>query len=291
MKCLFSGQKTTNKEHIIPQWLQRKFNLSNQTFYLPNGTKLPYRDAVIPVSKKHNSNFGKIENNISRNVYKLEEVYLWALKLHLGLIFRDSSLKFDRSSFGSPFILDTENFDSEIKLFRHLYKIWLTNGSTNPTPIGSVFIIDSLYENNEFDFFHCLITGTIGINLGRKFVLVFFWDQRDASHVPVVKTWENHHKPIAQQFSGSPEYQTHIYLAYHAWACETAYFLYRHRRSFNIVASENNFVLVPPLNRAPGKPEDKEEYNMTCRSFGLKLKHYNNNGPHMYEILKIDEIV
>ena len=40
--CLFSGIQPDTEEHVIPDWLQRRFNLKRQTYRLPNETGLDY---------------------------------------------------------------------------------------------------------------------------------------------------------------------------------------------------------------------------------------------------------
>jgi len=283
MKCIFSGEETSNAEHIIPKWLQRKFNLFVKNLILPNGTSLLYGQAVIPVSQEHNTNFSRIENNISREVYNLDEIYLWALKLHLGLIYKDSTLKYERADSNSPFIIDVNDFESELRLFRYIYKIWLNRGSLNPSPLGTVYIIDSLYPDNEFDFIHCFYTGTIAINVGNKFFLVLLWDQRDARYCNAIEAWESHHIATIQSFKGTADYTTHICLAYRVWACELSYALFKNRRPFNIIATKNSLILAPPLNRSPALPENKEEFIIVARSFGLDVIYNESGGPHSYK--------
>ncbi len=50
--CFLCGTVLDNRnrteEHVIPKWIQREFNLWNQTITLLNGTKIPYRYLTIP---------------------------------------------------------------------------------------------------------------------------------------------------------------------------------------------------------------------------------------------------
>ncbi len=133
---MFSGETPENEEHIIPKWLQKRFSLYEQSLYIPNGTTLPYKFAKVPVKREHNNEFSKIENKISQGVFDLDEVYLWALKIHIGMLYRDSSLKADQKLPTSPTLLNIGDFASEIGFFRMLYDLWRKGGKTNPNPIG-----------------------------------------------------------------------------------------------------------------------------------------------------------
>lgn len=86
--------------------LQSQYNLWAETLYIPNGTNLQYRYVKVPVRSSDNTKFGEIESRISQDSVDLQEVYLWALKTHIGLLFRDSRPKFpDVDATSSP-VLD-----------------------------------------------------------------------------------------------------------------------------------------------------------------------------------------
>src|SRR5690606_38764597 len=118
--CLFSGEEANTEEHVIPMWLQRRLNLGNQTLYLPNGTRLPYKNAKIPAKDTHNSDSSLLENQISQGLYEPQELYLWAYKIHLGLIYRDATLRWDIRDPNAPTIFDRNDFQSDIFLFQRL---------------------------------------------------------------------------------------------------------------------------------------------------------------------------
>ena len=140
-------------------------------------------------------------------------------------------------------------------------------------------------EKSQFDFIHCLRSGTMGISIGEKFILVFLWDQGDGYNSNILSTWEDYHSKLPSQFNSSSKINDIKYIAYHVWACESAYWLYRHRRPFNIMHSKNNLTLIPPLMRRQGQVESKEEYMEFCRTFGLKLEQYNGGTNNKYSSL------
>lgn len=270
MFCLFSGEQTDSLEHVVPQWLQRRFSLQDQTITIPNGTTLKYRHLTVPAAKEHNALFGQIENRVSQGEYRLDEVYLWALKLHVGLILRDSSLRVDIRDPQSPFILEAGNYSHEIELFRILYSLWKDGGSTEPFPVGSVYVLDSLLPDDQFDLIHCLYTGTVGVHVGGKFLVVFLWDQGAGLRSNSGKLWQEEYQRV-KALKGSPGYEATCYLAHHIWACETAYSLHLHRRLSSFIVAANRLTLIRPPTRPERQKAIEGEYRAVCRNFGLKL--------------------
>lgn len=114
----------------------------------------------------------------------------------------------------SPMILNVGDFAIEILLFRQLYDIWKRGGRTDPSPFGSVYIVDSFLGNRQFDFFHCLVTGTVGVNLGDKFLVVFLWDQAEGSRSNIIEIWQKHHVPSVAKALPDDRRET-AYLAHH----------------------------------------------------------------------------
>jgi len=95
MKCIFTGKDADSSEHVIPRWLQMRLGLADQTMIIPNGTTLKYKHHRVPAETEANNRFGLIEERMSRGIFDPAEVYLWALKLHIGCVHRDASLRFD----------------------------------------------------------------------------------------------------------------------------------------------------------------------------------------------------
>lgn len=284
MRCLFTNKATNSKEHVIPDWLQRRFNLSEQTLRIPNGTLLQYKHHCVPADSNANQRFGEIERRISQGILDPAEVYLWALKIHIGCIYRDGSILTNRRDPTSPTVIDVSKFSDEVWIFQQLFDIWSNGGSTNPSPFGSVFILDSLHPSPCFDFMHCLMTGTVGIDIGGKFILVFLWDQGDATHSSILESWENYHVPNVISFSESKDFQSYCYAAHRTWACESAYNIYRIRRSISMFKTPTELVLLPSLTPPSPKPHSEAELNYICSSFGLKLVEYKGEVSNIYRL-------
>jgi len=288
MNCLFSGLKADTKEHVIPMWLQKRMSLTDKTLLLPNNTELKYKHVVVPAHKKHNEKFATIEERISNGIFNINEVYLWALKIHVGLLVRDSTLKIDIKKPDSNFILNINNISSELNLFRMLYEIWSNGGTFEPNPFGSVFIIDSVTPYNQFDLLHCPITKTIGIDIGDKFILVLLWDKQRTMSSNVLEEWYNYRLPNLKKLNQSLNYEDHCFMVLRVFACETAYFSFLHQSAkISFIKTKNSIALLPSFNGDLKKDFNDDEYKFICRNFGLKRIIESSLGKYVYTQLKI----
>lgn len=286
MKCMFSDETPDTEEHVIPQWMQSRYNLHNQMVVIPNGTPLPYRNVKVPVAARHNAAFGKIEQRISEGSYSPQEVYLWALKIHIGFIFRDATLRIDRRRPDSDTIWNIDDFATEVDVFRMLYAVWSEGGTINPDPFGSVFILDALTPKPEFDFIHCVRSGTVFLQLGSKVIFVSLWDQGDGLTTNILKQWEQYHKVTVERAPTHKQQETG-HAAHHVWACESAYWLLRHRRGFNFVKTKDSLGLIPSSVQSEGRPASEAEFSRFCLTFALKLEHYSGNMSNAYSMLDL----
>ena len=126
--CLFSGNAADREEHVIPDWLQRRFSLQRQTYHLPSGTGLDYRHARVPATEYDNQQFGLIENRISQNRFVWEEVYLWLFKIHIGLMARNITLRADLRDTDSASIIPVHIIENQLRIFRELYRQYFDDG-------------------------------------------------------------------------------------------------------------------------------------------------------------------
>lgn len=121
-RCFLCGSILTEtsytEEHIIPKWLQRKFDLWNKELILLNQTSIKYKDLKIPCCQKCNNIMNReIENPMKKAVeqgYKefihIDEriVFQWLNKLSYGFLYKELSLKEQLSNRNSEFIYKVE---------------------------------------------------------------------------------------------------------------------------------------------------------------------------------------
>lgn len=92
-------------EHVIPKWLQHKFNLFNECLTLLNGTLIPYRNLTVPCCEACNNGFlSQIENAvhpiIERGTVETQDEKLllgrWLSKILIGFLVKETGLLLDR---------------------------------------------------------------------------------------------------------------------------------------------------------------------------------------------------
>lgn len=285
LECMFSGAVADSEEHVISDWLQRRFKLSNQEVVLPNQTAFRYANAKVPVTTEHNGKFGKIENNMAKGSFTSEEAYLWALKIHIGMMWIDSRLKRERKDPSSATILKGPDFVKQVLMFRELYKNWANGGRTDPTPFGSVFLVDGALMPNEFDFFHCMISGALGISIDSRFLFVLLWDRAEAMQGCALRDWYRTHRPRIESSTQENRRQT-VYMARHVWCCEVAHELFLWRRSFRFREQDNLITATPSVETRMRGHVDPEMHVRICRSFALKPipPSGENHQQYMFEL-------
>ena len=288
MKCLFSGEETSSEEHVVPRWMQRRFSLANQTYNLPNGTPIAYRNAKVPAAQAHNTKFGEIEDRLSRGVATLQEIYLWAFKIHVGLIHRSASLRIDIRSPSAPNFWKLEGFGQEIWLFQKLYAIWAAGGAIEPDPFGTVLRMKALTPQPSFDFIHNMQSGTLFFQLGDEVLFVALYDQARAMTSNIAEQFEYHREVIPAAPADQQAEQALI--AQRVWSCESAYFLYRSSAGMSFISTDTIFSVVPPLAWPSTRPSDETEYRSFCLSFGLKLEYFGGEVGHRYRNLTPEDV-
>lgn len=106
-KCFLCGvlldDQNRSVEHVVPKWLQRKYNLWNKELILLNRTSIKYKDLTIPCCQACNNIMSnEVENPIRRatnlgydEFAKMDEriIFLWLNKLSYGLLFKELSLR------------------------------------------------------------------------------------------------------------------------------------------------------------------------------------------------------
>lgn len=105
--CILNDDNRT-EEHVIPKWLQGKFNLWNQHIILLNGTSIPYRLLTIPCCFECNNKYlnpfeVKVKTSFNAGYDEFERldketIFLWLGKIYFGIMYRELFLDVDRSN-------------------------------------------------------------------------------------------------------------------------------------------------------------------------------------------------
>jgi hypothetical protein len=144
--CLFCGSALTDspttREHVFPQWLQRRYDLSNLSLVLLNGTAIRYRQLVVPACEGCNSGDGsRLEQRVREQRASPVDSWIWLLKLSIGTMYFET---------GRPLERDQRLPESKVPIFDHtalelkfLQALFDTLKRPDPqflpNPLGSIF--------------------------------------------------------------------------------------------------------------------------------------------------------
>ena len=187
MDCLFCGKKLNKKENskedVIPKWLQKYFNLENQRYFVLGAKReVKYGQLKVPACKECNNSWSRLENRLSNQKASLDDYYLWALKIHIGLIYKDSFLSKNIKNPKSHKIFSYKKNKFYFSFPRAIFEVVKSKSyKFYPSPLGSVILIDKpKIMNKEFDLIHSILPEfpkSICISLQDKYLIVFFEDR------------------------------------------------------------------------------------------------------------------
>jgi hypothetical protein len=108
-RCFYCGKLLRGgrtREHVFPLWLQKRFDLSDQHLTLLNGTLIPYRQLTVPCCPTcNNVHLSKLERRVQRLLFEspfaeaqrnLKDIYIWANKILLGIVYAERMLPLNR---------------------------------------------------------------------------------------------------------------------------------------------------------------------------------------------------
>lgn len=193
-ECFLCGanlsKRCATREHVIPAWLQSRFDLWDKQLELLNGSVIPYRQLVIPCCRSCNSNYlAPIEEEVSSAISaglsaiaSLSETTLfqWLGKIFYGILYRELSLRSDRSDPASVSIIP-----QSIMHRYDLHHLFLQSSripfSFQPGVPASVFVFPVQVPNEEtlqFDLRDDLDNLAIFLRLGDTGILASLQDGR-----------------------------------------------------------------------------------------------------------------
>lgn len=158
--CIICGRElnatNTNEEHILPNWILRKFKLHNQLITLSNGTKYRYAQYTIPCCVDCNSFYGEtIEKPIQQILssgykaivdYVQEEgpyIFLvWISYIFFKTHYKDLSLRMtlDRSKNDDSMIGDQYEWESMHHIYSVARSIYV-NAQLDNSALSSLYIL------------------------------------------------------------------------------------------------------------------------------------------------------
>jgi len=191
-ECFLCGcvlvKENKTEEHVIPKWLQSKFNLWDQQITLLNGTYLPYRLLTIPCCKTCNNIYlspfeikvNKAFNGgfeVFKNLDK-KTLFLWLGKIYFGLLYKELFLSLDRKNPKKGTILTSEYMNFFYNHFLFLQGIREKHVFNGFFP-ASIYLFKTQLSNiieNQWDIFDNQSTMFISIRMGEIGIIAALQD-------------------------------------------------------------------------------------------------------------------
>jgi hypothetical protein len=176
------------REHVIPAWAQRRYNLWNQRLQLLNGTEIPYRQLTVPCCDDCNRNkLRPLEDSLSQTVeagYKAvnalspKVLLLWLQKIFFGILYKELFLLLDRSSADGHTIITPEfiRYCGTLRLFLQQAREKVRLVDFTP---GSIFVFPMQplpRKELEWDFCDNVGTQFFGCRVGKVALFALLGD-------------------------------------------------------------------------------------------------------------------
>lgn len=182
------GKKNRSDEHVIPEWLQERFNLWDMHLTLLNGTSIPYRKLTIPCCDSCNNEvLSPIEERIASatksGVKALQELptsalFIWLSKLMYGLLYKEGFLRADRRSQRKAAIVPRAMLErfGMLHQFMQSCRLPLTFNGFHPASIYIVECQEPKVRELGFDFRDSTPSLAISIRIGSVGILAALQD-------------------------------------------------------------------------------------------------------------------
>lgn len=180
----FCGLNDTNlsKEHIVPKWLFKKFNHTQDGLKLGNNSNLKYSNLTIPACQNCNN---VILNDIEKDFRLILEenfkdltfedeltIAQWSLKIMLATILKETTLDKDIANRGEK-ILSPQEIQELIQLFILLQSVIYEPKFENGKP-WSLFI--TTFDSENYDYLSHPFLKTTSFKFGKIGFIITFDD-------------------------------------------------------------------------------------------------------------------
>lgn len=186
--CFICGanpkDKKFNDEHIISDWILRKFKLHKEYITLPNGTKFKYDQYKVPCCEDCNSDLGdnyekpiskllsksykEIVSDIRQDPEIVNLIFIWLSVIFLKTHLKDKSLLTERDQRKKEGFLADNYYWEDMHHIHCITRSHYTNAKIENEVFGSTFILPAIatHLDGGFDYIDSLTGKTIMIQLG-----------------------------------------------------------------------------------------------------------------------------
>jgi hypothetical protein len=203
--CFICGAKPETKkfndEHVIPDWILRKYKLHGKTITLPNDTPFNYGQYTIPCCEDCNRDLGKnyeepmselltksyteIIESVNKNPDLLKTLFIWLSLIFLKTHLKDKTLRTNRDlRKGTGYIADSY-FWEDMHHIHCIARSHYTNAKIDSEVYGTLLIVPSIATLNldGFDYIDNLEGKGIMLQLGELSIISILNDSSAALNV------------------------------------------------------------------------------------------------------------
>lgn len=196
--CSLPDEKTFNDEHIIPDWVLKRFGLYDRFVTLKNSERVRYDKYRLTCCAECNSFLGKeIETEISNatsdrfdglvkhvNRYGADKIFLWLSLVFLKTHLKDAQQRWHLDTRKEDTKLDSETDWASIHHIYCLVKSLQSKVFLHKECIGTVVIMEAeqALDTENFDFADSPLSNTVLVQLGDIILFAVLDDSTSAAH-------------------------------------------------------------------------------------------------------------
>jgi len=215
--CFICGAKPDSKEfndeHVIPNWILRKYHLHGKYITLPNGTKFAYGQYKVPCCSECNSELGDIYEkpisillnktyneivaDIKQNPRIMKLLSKWLSLIFIKTHLKDKSLLVERNRRINKGFLADNYYWEDMHHIHCIARSHYTGAQIDNSVYGTLFILPSLIigDLGRFDYVDSHLGKVIMLQLGKFSIisvlndscagLTFFRDRIEKINAPL----------------------------------------------------------------------------------------------------------
>ncbi|MBL4561554.1 MAG: hypothetical protein JKX79_11290 [Labilibaculum sp.] len=168
--CFICGAKPNSKpfndEHVIPDWILRKFNLHTKFITLPNGTRFKYGQYKVPCCKECNSSLGKYYEEPIRDLLckpyeeilkELDDdfirfIFKWLCLIFIKTHLKDKSLLYERDRRIDTGYISNHYPWEDMHHIHCIARSHYTGAKMDQYSFGSIIVVPTIQHESIEDF-------------------------------------------------------------------------------------------------------------------------------------------
>lgn len=181
------GTKKFNNEHIIPNWILKKFNLNSEKIILTNGTKIKYSQYKVPCCQDCNTELGNtyeipistllnqgyedVIDELKKDTEKVKLLYRWLCLIYFKTYLKDNFLRSDQKLGDKSPKIGEEHYWEDMHHIHCIARSHFTNAKIQPEVYGTILIYPSI-SGQDYDYIDSHLGKTVMIELDEICIIV-----------------------------------------------------------------------------------------------------------------------